>query len=157
MKKKLHLFFAFQLSVVFALGQTTQRDNRQAGFFQSLKNQPIKKFNFIGQDGKTYFQVQLFFRVMNYNTKEPMYEFRTCSDYFWDDDLDSPDHPDFMPTAVATIQSAIPDFNWYIKNNKSYLTMEKFYTQNPTVENSEKHIRSAYLRYKLNLNGPPKK
>lgn len=113
--------------------------------------------NFIGQDGKTYFQVQLFFRVMNYNTKEPMYEFRTCSYYFWDDDLDSPDHPDFMPTAVATIQSAIPDFNWYIKNNKSYLTMEKFYTQNPTVENSEKHIRSAYLRYKLNLNGPPKK
>lgn len=53
--------------------------------------------NFIGQDGKTYFQVQLFFRVMNYNTKEPMYEFRTCSDYFWDDDLDSPAIPILCP------------------------------------------------------------
>lgn len=67
MKKKLHLFFAFQLSVVFALGQTTQRDNRQAGFFQSLKNQPIKKFNFIGQDGLIWNSAKLKGKVIVIN------------------------------------------------------------------------------------------
>ena len=111
---------------------------------------------FIKQEGKMYFQVQLFFRALNYQTKEIMYEFRTCSDYTWDDDLDSPDHPDFMLTAVATIKTAIPDFNWYIKHNKSYLTASKFYTNNPTVENSEKFIRQAFMMQKLNLNPPPK-
>ena len=47
--------------------------------------------------------------------------------------------------------------NWYIKNNKSSLTLDKFYTQNVTVENSEKHIRATYMMYKLNLTDSPKK
>ena len=75
--------------------------------------------NFAKQDGELYFQVQIFFRALKAETKEIVYEFRTCSDYTWDDDLDNPDHPDFMLTAVATMTTAIADFNWYIKGNKS--------------------------------------
>ncbi len=112
--------------------------------------------NFTKQKGILYFQPHVFFRVLDYDTNEKVYEFRTVSSYEWDKKLLDFMTTEFALNGIGFIKAAIGDFNWYIKRNKSFLTMDKFYSHNITVENSANHIRSAYIRYRDGLNIAPR-
>ena len=105
---------------------------------------------FTKSNNKLYFQPQIFLYNIDYETRAKIYEFRTVSSYEWDEML-KPDSGDFITRAVALINSAKNDFNWYIKGNDSFLTMDKFYPKDITSEDSEKHISFAYMRYVLGI------
>lgn len=67
MKKYLQLLFAFSLYTTIALGQATRQDNSQEEFVKSLKNQPVKKFSFVAQDGSKWNSTELKGKVIVIN------------------------------------------------------------------------------------------
>ncbi len=105
-------------------------------------------------EGKPVFQAQLFFRVNRWIDNELLYEFRTSSDWFIDTKIED---NDFYPKILSLLLESITHFDWYMKGNKSYLTMGKPYTPLPTITDPfKKFIAGAYMMDKLGLYGKSK-
>lgn len=95
-----------------------------------------------GRKGMTIFQPQLFLRIIRKDTKEVLFEFRTATSISF---KKSNNEAELLKHSYDFLLTAISGFNWYLKANKSKLTLNKTYSPIPTFEQSINPIGAAYM------------
>ena len=96
---------------------------------------------FIHDDAGLKIQWQLFYHILEANSMNKLFEFRTATNFIINQRIhDSA----FYDIIYRHLLSAVSGFNWHFEKNNSFLTMGKSFRPVPAINEIESAVKYAY-------------
>lgn len=96
---------------------------------------------FIYDNAGLKIQWQLYYNIMEANSMNMLFEFRTATNFIISQRIDDFGFYDIMYRHLLT---AISGFNWHFEKNNSFLTMGKLFRPVPALEEIESPVKLSY-------------
>lgn len=97
---------------------------------------------FIQDNSGLKIQWQLFYNILEANSMNKLFEFRTATNFIIHQRIHDFGFYDIM---YRHLLSAVSGFNWHFEKNNSFLTMGKSFKPIPAIEETEPAVRHSYL------------
>jgi len=97
---------------------------------------------FIHDDSGVKIQWQLFYNIMEANSMNKLFEFRTATNFIINRRIND---IGFYEIIYRHLLSAVSGFNWHFEKNNSFLTMGKSFRPVPTMDEIETPVKHSYL------------